>query len=216
MLNYYHSLLNVPKQVLIAEEHLEETKVKHNPKTGTSMKRSPLEKVKEFHLTLVPSDWFNTNSAEQTNSELFTSMVSSQFSSLEMAAGSALMKFVSYTQRDVAPLVSQPSKFSHLTHMAIDSNTRRALELTKPLMGTDKKATLFGVMNNTVTASGQRLLSSRLCAPSTEVDVIEKRVDAVEFFCMNRPLAEELHKNLKLCPDIERKMQRVSRYKPVV
>ena len=203
-------MLIVPKQVLIAEEHLEETKVKHNPKTGTSMKRSPLEKVKEFHLTLVPSDWFNTDSAEQTNSELFTSMVSSQFSSLEMAAGAALLKFVSYTQRDVAPLVSQPSKFSHLTHMAIDSNTRRALELTKPLMGTDKKATLFGVMNNTVTASGQRLLSSRLCAPSTEIDVIQKRVDAVEFFCMNRPLAEELHKNLKLCPDIERKMQRVS------
>ena len=210
MLSYYHSLLNVPKQVLIAEEHLEETKVKHNPKTGTSMKRSPLEKVKEFHLTLVPSDWFNTDSAKETNSELFTSMVSSQFSSLEMAAGVALMKFVSYTQRDVAPLVSQPSKFSHLSHMAIDSNTRRALELTKPLMGTDKKATLFGVMNNTVTASGQRLLSSRLCAPSTEVDVIQKRVDAVEFFCMNRPLAEELHKNLKLCPDIERKMQKVS------
>ena len=203
--------MNGSKQVLISEEHLEETKVKHNHKTGMNMKRSPLEKVKDFHLTLVPSDWFNTDSAKQTNSELlFTSIVLSQFSSLEMDAGAALLKFVSYTQRDVAPLVSQPSKFSHLTHMAIDSNTRRALELTKPLMGTDKKATLFGVMNNTVTASGQRLLSSRLCAPSTEVDVIQKRVDAVEFFCTNRPLAEELHKNLKLCPDIERKMQRVS------
>lgn len=201
----------------MAEEHLEDSKVQHNHKTGMNMKRSPLEKVKDFHLTLVPSDWFNMDSSQQTSSipELFTSLSSSQFSSLEMAAGAALLKFVSYTQRDIAPLVSQPSKFSHLTHMAIDSNTRRALELTKPLMGTDKKATLFGVMNNTVTASGQRLLYSRLCAPSTEVDVIQKRLDAVEFFCMNRHLAEELQKNLKLCPDIERKMQRVRTCKTV-
>lgn len=195
----------------MAEEHMEDSIVQHNPKTGMSIKRSPLEKVKDFHLTVVPSDWFSMDSSDQTSSvpELFSTLVSSQFSLLEMAAGAALLKFVSYTQRDIAPLVSQPSKFSHLTHMAIDSNTRRALELTKPLMGTDKKATLFGVMNNTVTASGQRLLHSRLCAPSTEADVIQRRLDAVEFFCMNRHLAEELHKQLKLCPDIERKMQRV-------
>ena len=195
----------------MAEEHLEDSKVQHNPKTGLNIKRSPLEKVKDFHLTLVPSDWFNTETTDHASNapELFTSLVTTQYSSLEMAAGTALLKFVSYTQRDVAPLVSHPSKFSHQTHMAIDSNTRRALELTTPLMGTDKKATLFGVMNNTVTSSGQRLLNSRLCAPSTEADVIQKRLDVVEFFCMNRHLAEELQKNLKLCPDIERKMQRV-------
>lgn len=198
----------------MAEEHLEDSQVQHNHKTGTSIKSSPLEHVKDYHLTLVPSNWFNMDSFSEasTVSEIFIKSLqnSSQFSSLEMAAGAALLKFVSYTQRDVAPLVSQPSKFSHQTHMAIDSNTRRALELSKPLMGTDKKATLFGVMNNTATASGQRLLHSRLCAPSTEVDVIQKRLDTVEFFCMNRHIAEELQKALKVCPDIERKMQRVS------
>lgn len=193
-------------QVLMAEEHLEDSKVKHNPKTGMSVKRSPLEKVKDFHLTLVPSDWFNT---ETTSSDLLTLLASSQFSSLEMAAGAALLKFVSYTQRDVAPLVGHPSKFSHQTHMAIDSNTRRALEITRPLMSTDKKATLFGVMNNTVTAAGQRLLHSRLCAPSAEAQVIEKRLDSVDYFYTNRHLAEELQKHLRLCPDIERKLQRV-------
>lgn len=196
----------------MAEEHLEDSQVQHNHKTGITIKNSPLEHVKDYHLTLVPSDWFNMDSSCEASTvlEIFNSMqISSEFSSLEMEAGAALLKFVSYTQRDVAPLVSQPSKFSHQTHMAIDSNTRRALELTKPLMGTDKKATLFGVMNDTATASGQRLLHSRLCAPSTEVYVIQKRLDAVDFFCMNRHLAEELQKALRVCPDIERKMQRV-------
>ena len=200
----------------MAEDHLKHCKVKHNHKTGLTLKRSPLEKVKDFHLTLVPSEWFNTEASGHTfssASELFSSVISSQFSSLEKAAGAALLKFVCYTQREVAPLVSQPSKFSKATHMAIDSNTRRALELTTPLMGSDKKATLFGVMNNTTTASGQRLLHSRLCAPSTEVDVIQSRLNTVEFFSINRALTEELRKNLKLCPDIERKMQRVSKIK---
>lgn len=200
----------------MAEDHLKHCKVKHNHKTGLTLKRSPLEKVKDFHLTLVPSEWFNTEASGYTfssASELFSSVISSQFSSLEKAAGAALLKFVCYTQREVAPLVSQPSKFSKATHMAIDSNTRRALELTTPLMGSDKKATLFGVMNNTTTASGQRLLHSRLCAPSREVDVIQSRLNTVEFFSINRALTEELRKNLKLCPDIERKMQRVSKIK---
>ena len=194
------------KQILMAEEHLEDSRVQHNHKTGIHIKRSPLERVRDYHLTLVPSDWFNMDSSREASTQL---LESSQFSSLEMVAGAALLKFVSYTQRSVAPLVSQPSKFSPQTHMAIDSNTRRTLELTNPLMGADKKATLFGVMNNTSTASGQRLLYSRLCAPSAEVDVIQKRLDSVEFFYMNRPLAEELQKTLKSCPDIERKMQRV-------
>lgn len=200
----------------MAEDHLKDCKVKHNHKTGLTMKRSPLEKVKDFHLTLVPSEWFDIEASGHNDSSvpgLFSSVISSQFSSLEKVAGAALLKFVSYTQREVAPLVSQPSKFSQATHMAIDSNTRRALELTTPLMGTDKKATLFGVMNNTATASGQRLLYLRLCAPSTEVHVIQSRLNTVEFFSVNRPLTEELRKNLKLCPDIERKMQRVCRMK---
>ena len=93
--------------------------------------------------------------------------------------------------------------------MAIDSNTRRSLELTKPLMAADRNATLFGVMNNTVTAVGRRLLFSRICAPSTDVTVIQRRLDAVEFFCTNRHIAEELQKSLRSCPDIERKLQRV-------
>ena len=180
------------------------------------MKRSPLESLKDYHLTLVPSEWFSSdNMSQQPGSDLSGYVSDSgEFSSLELIAGAALLRFVSYTQRDIAPLVSRPSRFSHQTHMAIDANTRRALELTKPLMGTDKKATLFGVMNNTVTASGKRLLFSRLCAPSTELDVVQRRLRAVEFFWTNRHLTEEVLKNLKLCPDVERKLQRVRELKP--
>ena len=158
----------------------------------------------------MPSDWFTVEKESHKDSpEHFSALSSTQFSSLESSAAAGLLKFVSYTQRETAPLVSAPSKFSHQTHMAIDSNTRRSLELTKPLMAADRNATLFGVMNNTVTAAGRRLLFSRICAPSTDVTVIQRRLDAVEFFCTNRHIAEELQKSLRSCPDIERKLQRV-------
>lgn len=200
------------EQILMAEEHLTSLGTKHNHKTGINIKRSSLENVRDYHLTIVPSDWFTVDSSHQDGAlaRLLKSVNFSQFSSLEMAAGYSLLKFVSYTQRDIAPLLNQPSKFSLQTHMAIDSNTRRALELTKSLVGTDSKATLFGVMNNTATASGQRLLYSRLCAPSNDVDVVQKRLNVVDFFCMNRHLAEDIQKALKSCPDVERKMQKAS------
>jgi len=133
----------------------------------------------------------------------------SQFSGLEMNAGGALLRYVTYTQRDVTPLFNQPMRFNQDTHVAIDCNTRRSLELTKPLMSTNQKASLFGVMNDTSTSAGRRLLFSRICAPSTKLDVIQARLDAVECFYKNRHVADMVHKELRRCSDIERRLQKV-------
>lgn len=133
----------------------------------------------------------------------------SQFSGLEMNAGGALLRYVTYTQRDVTPLFNQPMRFNQDTHVAIDCNTRRSLELTKPLMSTNQKASLFGVMNDTSTSAGRRLLFSRICAPSTKLDVIQARLDAVECFYKNRHVADVVHKELRRCSDIERRLQKV-------
>ena len=193
----------------MAEEDLDETDAELSYQMGGRATNSPLQRVKDFHLTMIPTHWFTDE--DDSNSPESSSMHNSlHLSSLETSAVNGLLKFVSHTQRTTAPLVGKPSQFSQQTHMAIDSNTRRCLELTRPLLGSNKNATLFGVMNNTVTSAGRRLLFSRICAPSTDVFVIQRRLDALEFFCDNRYIAEELQKCLKLCPDIERKLQRVS------
>ena len=48
---------------------------------------------------------------------------------IQLSAAFALLQFVMFTQRSEVPHLSPPSEFSHHQHMAIDPNTRRALEL---------------------------------------------------------------------------------------
>ena len=164
-------------------------------------------------MTVIPSEWFHFDKNEYSpgqSFEYFKALNITEFSSIEISAAAGLLKFVSYTQKDVSPLINAPTKFSQQTHMAIDPNTRQSLELTKPLLGNEKKATLLGVLDNTSSAAGKRLLHSRICAPSTVVSVINKRLNAVEFFFEKHNLAENLQKALRYCPDIERKLQKVS------
>ena len=195
----------------MTEEDIKDSETKPNYKIGQTAKKSSLSCVQEYHVTVIPKDWFT----EDSSSELQISMntihgSNSQFSAIEMSAGEALLKYVSYTQRDVTPLLDKPMRFTQETHMAIDFNTRRSLELTKPLMSTNQKASLFGVMNNTSTSAGRRLLFARLCAPSTRMDVVQSRLDSVEFFHNNRYIAEMVHKELRQCSDIERRLQKVN------
>ena len=196
----------------MCEENLKEKHRQPSYKISNQRESSPLACLRGYHLTVIPSDWFHLDPSEHHPchiSDYFKALSSTEFASIEVSAATGLLQFVSYTQRDVAPLINSPSQFSKQTHMAIDPNTRQALELTKPLLGNDKKATLFGVLDATATSAGKRLLHSRICAPSTVVNIVSKRLDAVEFFCENSNVAESLQKTLKYCPDIERKLQKV-------
>lgn len=188
----------------MAENDFKEPRIPDNYKIGRERKKSTLDFIQDYHLTMVPSDWF---SPDDVTDDVTTE--NSKFSRLEMCAGRALLRYVSYTQREVTPLLNQPIRYNHETYMAIDVNTRRSLELTKPLMSVNQKASLFGVMNDTSTSAGRRLLYQRICAPSNELDVIQTRLDAVDCFYQNRHVAEIVHKELRRCSDVERRLQKV-------
>lgn len=64
--------------------------------------------------------------------------------------------------------------------MMIDLSTIQSLELIQNLQDAKSRACLFGLLNETLTPMGARLLRSNLLQPSTEVEVIKKRYDAVE------------------------------------
>ena len=64
--------------------------------------------------------------------------------------------------------------------MMIDLSTIRSLELIQNIQDARSKECLFGVMNETLTAMGSRLLRSTILQPSTETDVLNSRYDAVQ------------------------------------
>jgi DNA mismatch repair protein MSH4 len=64
--------------------------------------------------------------------------------------------------------------------MMIDLSTMRTLELIQNLENTNSKDCLFGLLNQTLTPMGSRTLRSNILQPSTDTQVLNLRLDALQ------------------------------------
>lgn len=62
----------------------------------------------------------------------------------------------------------------------IDLSTISSMELIQNLRNPKSKDCLFGLLNQTLTPMGSRLLKSLLLQPSTNAETLEKRFDALD------------------------------------
>lgn len=62
----------------------------------------------------------------------------------------------------------------------IDLATIRSLELIQNIQNSKSKDCLFGLMNETLTPMGSRLLRSSILQPSTQAEVLNQRYEALE------------------------------------
>jgi DNA mismatch repair ATPase MutS len=85
------------------------------------------------------------------------------FTSEEIAAGSALLQYVN-TRLQGSDMKLQPP-VRQFDIMGIDKNTMRALEIKRTLRGENLKGSLLHTIRRTVTRGGARLLESWLCKP---------------------------------------------------
>lgn len=67
----------------------------------------------------------------------------------------------------------------------IDLATIVSLELIQNLQNAKSKDCLFGILNETLTPMGARLLRSNILQPSTEISKLNTRYDAVEELSSN-------------------------------
>jgi len=94
-------------------------------------------------------------------------------------------------------------------HLTLDQDTCANLDLT-PQRGKDKQATLLGVLDNTQTPMGARLLRAWLTRPPRRRPDIEARLDAVQALTRNRPLLSTLRQRLAAVRDLERLITRIA------
>ena len=124
------------------------------------------------------------------------------------AAGAAL-RYVQETQRAGAAHIADLNYFEANEFMILDVVTLRNLEIVEPQSGSDKRRTLFGVIDQTVTNMGSRLLKSWLLRPSIRRGEIEARATAVEELC-DSILRDRLRVSLKEISDLERLIGRLN------
>ncbi len=124
----------------------------------------------------------------------------------EVAGRSAagLLSYVKETQKGALHHLSPPKLYQLSAQMGLDPFTVRNLELVEELRGSGTQATLFHVINQTVTGMGERLLRRWLLAPLLDRAEIERRLDAVEFFVEHSQERSELRELLGHISDLER------------
>jgi DNA mismatch repair protein MutS len=184
---------------------------------------NPAELLVAEEMFISASDWigqgrvtplarakFDAKSAARRLKERFT--VDSldafgDFSSAETAALGALLDYLELAQAGAPAKLSSPRQIRSGGALLIDPATRASLEIDRTLAG-QRKGSLLDAIDETVTAPGARLLSSRLSRPSTDAAEINARLELLAHF-LESPKSAAIRERLKAAGDPERALSRL-------
>lgn len=87
--------------------------------------------------------------------------------------------------------------------MVVDCATAKNLELTQNLVSQNDKETLFGILNETLTPMGARLLRSNILQPLTDEKTLNTRLDCVQELSSSEETFYTLKTALKSFQDVD-------------
>lgn len=124
-------------------------------------------------------------------------------------AAGACLRYAQETQRAAANHITGLTYFEPQDHLVLDNVTVRNLELVESLGGASGR-TLLGVIDETVTGMGARLLRSWLLRPCVKRGEVEARLGAVQDLFASQITRDKLRSLLKEVADLERLIGRIS------
>lgn len=124
-----------------------------------------------------------------------------------IAAGAA-MHYLAETQHDKISHISKLSRIEEDHYVWIDKFTVRNLELLHS--SNERALTLVDVIDQTLTPMGSRMLKRWMVMPLKDKQLIEERLDIVDFYLNNPDFTSELGKNVKNIGDLERLISKVA------
>jgi len=127
-----------------------------------------------------------------------------------LACAGAALAYVGSTQRDQAPSLRLPRRYSPRGYVVLDASTQRNLELCESLADRQRGGTLLGVLDRTQTHMGGRMLRQWILHPLLDVAEIRARLDAIEELHGNAELRLRLRDALRGIHDLERLLGRIT------
>ncbi len=125
-------------------------------------------------------------------------------------AAAAVLVYLREMQPAAAEQMRRLHSYTLGEFMVLDEFTRRNLELTETLRGGQVHGSLLGVLDETLTPMGGRLLRRWLGQPLVDAPAIQARLDAVEFFVDQTQARLHLREQLRGLGDLERWTHRVA------
>jgi DNA mismatch repair protein MutS len=127
---------------------------------------------------------------------------------LAIRAAGALLQYVRDTQKSAVPHIRAMRVEERADSLGLDAATRRNLELDTSLSG-NEAATLFAVLDSSVTAMGSRALRRWLNRPIRAQPILRERYHAVATLAESRRY-QPLREQLREIGDLERILARVA------
>ncbi|MEE9219001.1 MAG: DNA mismatch repair protein MutS [Acidobacteriota bacterium] len=125
-------------------------------------------------------------------------------------AAGALLHYLQETQQSALRHIDRVALHDSSRYLAIDEATRRNLEIVDSLRGAQEQETLLGVMDETVTAPGARLLREWLLQPLRDIRAIQERLDGVEELLQDSARRQRLRQQLRGVHDLQRLLGRAA------
>ena len=164
------------------------------------------------HQTPYPAWKFEPGKCEETLLAHFNASTLEGFGikghSLAIRSAGVILQYLKETQPNALKLLTSLRSYSINEFMTLDASTRRNLELNETLRG-ERKGSLLGVLDRTVTPMGKRLMHQWVSQPLLNVEKIKQRQDGVQHFFDNGMKRAEIRNVLKPLADLERLVNRV-------
>ncbi|HNT05995.1 MAG TPA: DNA mismatch repair protein MutS, partial [Anaerolineae bacterium] len=125
-----------------------------------------------------------------------------------VAAAGAIVQYLEETQKAALQQLVTLSTYSTQSFMTLDAATRRNLELTSTIRGGSARGSLLGVLDDTRTAMGARLLRQWVSQPLLEVSALVARQTGVQALVDDVARRTALRSQLKEVGDLERLISR--------
>ena len=124
-------------------------------------------------------------------------------------AAAAILAYLQEMQPGALSQLVRLHSYSVSEFMVLDDSTRRNLELTETIRGADVRGSLLGVLDETLTPMGGRLLRSWLGRPLLDIALIDERLEAVQTLVGDTDLRRQVRDRLRGMGDLERWINRI-------
>ncbi|HEY4208988.1 MAG TPA: DNA mismatch repair protein MutS [Puia sp.] len=126
-----------------------------------------------------------------------------------IVAAGAVLHYLKDTEHPHLQHISSIQRLNREDYLWMDKFTIRNLELLANTDPREQSLSLLKVLDHTVSPMGARLLKRWLLMPLKDIQRIQRRLDAVEFFIKDPDLRGSLSRHIHACGDIERLVSKV-------
>lgn len=168
----------------------------------------------DLHLTRLP-DWrFESARSEDHLKQHFKTITLDGFGMgdkpLAVRTAGVIVDYLDSTQPAVLDLLDGLSLYSLDEFMILDAATRRNLELSETIRTGEVRGSLLGIIDETVTPMGRRLLRHWISRPLRDIQQIGQRLDQIETFFSDGLWRAEVRNGLNSLGDLERLTNRIA------